>query len=423
MQTYEEKIGPVRLTLLETKKFKSSKIVFKFRAPLERETITKRTLLSMLFETNNELYKTQTEFRRRLAYLYGANFYTTVEKKGNEHIITAVFDLVNGKLVKDGEKLLKEAFQFIEQVFFFPNVSDAAFHEATLEREKANLKSRLESVFDDKIRYANKRLIEEMFSEDVFKYPASGVLEDVDAIGATDLYQYYQRFLKEDQIDLLVCGDITRDELIPQVEALSFSEREKTLGKNGSETYRTSLHEVFENQPINQGKLALGYHTGVYFGDENFVPLQLANGLLGGYSNSKIFINVREKASLAYYASSRMDSFKGFMLISAGIDEKNYKQAREIIEEQVEAMKRGDFTEEELEQTKKMYINQLLEANDSAQGLIELTYNNLLKQADLDLANWIQKIKQTTKDEVTKAAQVFEMNTLYFLSKEVTGNE
>lgn len=423
MQTYEEKVGAVRLTLLETKKFKSSKIVFKFRAPLERETITKRTLLSMLFETNNEMYKTQTEFRRRLAYLYGANFYTTVEKKGNEHILTAVFDLVNGKLVKDGEKLLKEAFQFIQQVFFFPNATDASFHEATLEREKINLKSRLESVFDDKIRYANKRLIEEMFADDVFKYPASGVLEDVDAISASELYHYYQHFLKEDQIDLLVCGDITRDELIPQVEALPFSKREEAASKNERETTQTEMHEVFENQPINQGKLALGYHTGVYFGDSNFVPLQLANGLLGGFSNSKIFINVREKASLAYYASSRIDSFKGFMLISAGIDEKNYDQARAIIEEQVKAMKQGAFTEDELEQTKKMYINQLLEANDSAQGLIELTYNNLLKQADLSLRNWIQKIKQASKDEVTEAAQVFEMNTLYFLSKEVTGNE
>lgn len=423
MQTYEEKVGAVRLTLLETKKFKSSKIVFKFRAPLERETITKRALLSMLFETNNEMYKTQTEFRRRLAYLYGANFYTTVEKKGNEHILTAVFDLVNGKLVKDGEKLLKEAFQFIQQVFFFPNAADASFHEATLEREKINLKSRLESVFDDKIRYANKRLIEAMFADDVFKYPASGVLEDVDAISASELYHYYQRFLKEDQIDLLVCGDITRDELIPQVEALPFSKREEATSKNERETTQTEMHEVFETQPINQGKLALGYHTGVYFGDSNFVPLQLANGLLGGFSNSKIFINVREKASLAYYASSRIDSFKGFMLISAGIDEKNYKQARAIIEEQVKAMKQGDFTEDELEQTKKMYINQLLEANDSAQGLIELTYNNLLKEADLSLENWIRKIKQVSKDEVTEAAQVFEMNTLYFLSKEVTGDE
>lgn len=423
MQTYQEKIGAVNMTLLETKKFKSSKIVFKFRAPLERETITKRTLLSMLFETNNEMYKTQTEFRRRLAYLYGANFYTTVEKKGNEHILTAVFDTVSGRFVKDGDTLLKEAFKFMEQVFFFPNKNGAAFHEATLEREKVNLKSRLESVFDDKIRYANKRLIEEMFQDDVFRYPASGVLEDVDQISASELFDYYQNFLKNDQIDLLVAGDITRDEIVPLVESLPFADRAEKESLNKAFPVRSEVQVITENQPINQGKLALSYHTGVFFGDADFVPLQLANGLLGGYANSKIFINVREKASLAYYASSRIDSFKGFMLISAGIDEKNYEQALKIIKEQVAAMKAGDFTEEELAQTKEMYINQLLETNDSAQGLIELAYNNELKQADLALSQWIEQIRGTTKDEVTQAVQKLQEDTIYFLAKGANEHE
>lgn len=162
---------------------------------------------------------------------------------------------------------------------------------------------------------------------------------------------------------------------------------------------------VTENQAINQAKLVLGYQTGVYFGDTDFVPLQLANGLLGGYANSKIFINVREKASLAYYASSRLDTFKGFMIISAGIDEKNREEAIKIIKEQIKAMKVGDFTEEELAQTKEMYVNQLLETSDGAQGLIELAYNNVLKNSDLTLDNWIRKIKATTKEEVVAAIQ------------------
>ncbi|EHL2514371.1 insulinase family protein, partial [Listeria monocytogenes] len=113
----------------------------------------------------------------------------------------------------------------------------------------------------------------------------------------------------------------------------------------------------------------------------------------------------------------RIDSFKGYMIISAGIDEVNYEQALKIIEEQVVAMKQGNFTDDELNQTKEMLINQLLEINDQAQGLIELVYNNVLRDANLDLENWIAKIKQATKEEVVAAINKIKPDTIYFLSK------
>lgn len=111
------------------------------------------------------------------------------------------------------------------------------------------------------------------------------------------------------------------------------------------------------------------------------------------------------------------------MLISAGIDEKNYEQALTIIKEQVASMQTGDFTEEELAQTKAMLSNQLLEANDQAQGLIELAYNNTLKKANLDLSNWLKRISEVTKEEVVTAAKSFELDTIYFLSKGADSNE
>ncbi|MBC1399196.1 insulinase family protein [Listeria fleischmannii] len=417
MDYYQEKLGNLHTTFIETKKFKSNRIVFKFRAPLTRETLTKRALLAMMFETNNAHYKTQTDFRRRLAYLYGANFFTSVEKKGNEHIITAVFDMVDAKLVPESEQLLADAFDFLNDVFFAPNVSEQAFDEETFAREKVNLKSRLESIYDDKIRYANVRLIEEMFAGDVFAYPASGIISDIEGITAQDLYSYYKEFLQNDIIELFICGDMKPSEVAPFVRKLGFSDREmRDLAATPNQEKKEERF-VTENQAINQAKLVLGYQTGVYFGDTDFVPLQLANGLLGGYANSKIFINVREKASLAYYASSRLDTFKGFMIISAGIDEKNREEAIKIIKEQIKAMKVGDFTEEELAQTKEMYVNQLLETSDGAQGLIELAYNNVLKNSDLTLDNWIRKIKATTKEEVVAAIQKIQADTVYFLAK------
>ncbi|EAG5097779.1 insulinase family protein, partial [Listeria monocytogenes] len=167
---FQEKVGPVALTIVPTQKYKSNKIVFKFRAPLERETVTKRALLSILLETNSEKYPTQTAFRKQLANLYGANFYTTTAKKGNEHVLTVIFDMIDGQYVSDGIHILEDAFAFIEQALFHPNVTNGAFNDETLAREKENLKSSLEGIYDDKIRFASKRLVEEMFRDDEFRF-------------------------------------------------------------------------------------------------------------------------------------------------------------------------------------------------------------------------------------------------------------
>ncbi|HDI4762312.1 TPA: insulinase family protein [Listeria monocytogenes] len=414
---FQEKVGPVALTIVPTQKYKSNKIVFKFRAPLERETVTKRALLSILLETNSEKYPTQTAFRKQLANLYGANFYTTTAKKGNEHVLTVIFDMIDGQYVSDGIHILEDAFAFIEQALFHPNVTNGAFNDETLTREKENLKSSLEGIYDDKIRFASKRLVEEMFRDDEFRFGSAGVLEDIDAITAKDLYEYYLQFIAEDAIEIFICGDVTKEEVLPLIEKMAFAPRAERKGVFYTKEAPKVVRTIHEQQAINQGKLVLGYQTETLFGDDDFVALQLANGLLGGFANSKIFINVREKASLAYYASSRIDSFKGYMIISAGIDEVNYEQALKIIEEQVVAMKQGNFTEDELNQTKEMLINQLLETNDQAQGLIELVYNNVLRKANLDLENWIAKIKQATKEEVVAAINKIKPDTIYFLSK------
>ncbi|MBC1934994.1 insulinase family protein [Listeria grandensis] len=422
-QEYKEQVGAIQLTLIPSDKYKSNKIVFKFRAPLDRATTTKRALIAALIETNTKKYPTQTAFRKELASLYGANFYASVDKKGNEHIITAVLDMVDGQFVPEGDALLQQAFELIQEIIFNPNVADGSFNEVTVAREKENLAQRLESVYDDKIRYANKRLTEIMFTDENYKYGAAGVLEDIAGITGADLFEYYQQFLTEDTIDLFICGDVKKDAVIPLIKALPFADRAYRELDVIAPIHPKNVTTVKENQPINQGKLVLGYRTNILFGEDAYVPLQLANGLLGGFANSKIFINVREKASLAYYANSRIDSFHGFMLISAGIDEKNYDQALAIIKEQVAAMQAGDFTEEELSQTKAMLSNQLLEANDQAQGLIELAYNNTLKKANLDLANWLKRIAAVTKEEVVAATASFELDTIYFLSKGADSNE
>ncbi|MGX1264578.1 putative Zn-dependent peptidase [Rossellomorea marisflavi] len=160
----------------------------------------------------------------------------------------------------------------------------------------------------------------------------------------------------------------------------------------------------------------IGYRTHTQYGDEDYFALQVFNGIFGGFSHSKLFINVREKASLAYYAASRLESHKGLLMVMSGIESKNYDQAVGIIDEQLQAMKAGEFTSDELEQTKAVMRNQMLETIDTPRGLVEVLYQNAFAGMDIGLNDWLSKIDAATKDEVVKAANKVELDTIYFLT-------
>ena len=177
------------------------------------------------------------------------------------------------------------------------------------------------------------------------------------------------------------------------------------------------VKEIKEAQDVKQGKLNIGFRTNVLYGDEDYYAIQVYNGIFGGYSHSKLFINVREKASLAYYVASRLESHKGLMLVMSGIDNSNYEQAVSIIKEQIQAMNNGDFTEDEISQTKAVIKNQLLETIDTSRGIVEILYHNVVSKENISLDDWISKMDKVSKADIMKVANNIELDTIYFLTE------
>ncbi len=174
-------------------------------------------------------------------------------------------------------------------------------------------------------------------------------------------------------------------------------------------------NEVIEEQDVKQGKLNVGYRTNITYEDPSYYALQVFNGIFGGFSHSKLFINVREKASLAYYAASRVESHKGLLMVMSGVDAKNYDQAVAIIKEQMNAMKVGEFTDKEIDQTKSVLVNQLLETIDTSRGLIEVLYNDVVAKVEQPIEEWVRQIEEVTKDQILEVASKIQLDTIYFL--------
>lgn len=412
-----------KLHLINTGKYKTNTLVWKMKAPINAENVTLRALLPYVLQSNSKKYPSTALLRSYLDDLYGAVFYVDLAKKGEYHVISMIIEVANEKFLTDSTPLLKKAVEFLAEILTNPNTDGNAFNRETVEQEKRTLKQRIQSVFDDKMKYSNFRLIEEMCKDEPYALNVHGRIEDVDSITPEALYEYYQQAINEDELDLYIIGDIDEEETASIVDE-EFHFQSRTPKKTGTGRAKIGeVQEIQEVQDIRQGKLNIGFRTNILYGEPDYFPLQVLNGIYGGFSHSKLFINVREKNSLAYYAASRLESHKGLMIVMSGIDSKNYQQAVDIIKEQMEAMKKGDFSDEELAQTKAVIKNQLLETMDTARGTIEILYHNVVAGKNISVDEWLTRVDETTKEDIEKAAAKIQLDTIYFLTGAEAGKQ
>ncbi|ELB37955.1 EF-P 5-aminopentanol modification-associated protein YfmF [Enterococcus faecium] len=408
----------VNLHVLPTKQYKTIRIFIRFTARLQQEVITKRSLLSSMLETNSLNYPDQTKLSAKLAELYGASFGLSVRKKGNLHWLNVGISFVNCEYVND-PNLFSQAVDFLKEVLFYPNIKNQQFDQLTFDLEKNNLRLYLESLKEDKQTFASYALQELYFENSPEqKIPSLGVVEEIDKITARSLAAYYQEMMANDQIDIFVVGDVDPDKAAEAVGQLPFEPRETAH----PELFYTQpqVNIVKERQvrePIVQAKLNLAYQTNVYYDEPERFALMVFNGLFGGFPHSKLFMNVREKESLAYYASSSVDTFRGFMSVQTGIDEKNRNQVLRLIHEQLESLRNGEITDLELAQTKAMLRNQYLLSLDSPQAAIEASFlDSWLPETKLSDEEWLKRMESVTIKEIQQVAEQIELQAIFFLA-------
>ena len=151
------------------------------------------------------------------------------------------------------------------------------------------------------------------------------------------------------------------------------------------------VKHVEEKQPVNQGKLSLGFRTNTGPADDDYYPLLVYNGILGGGIHSKFFKNVREKAGIAYYAFSRLEKFKGLMAASCGIEHSDRKKAESIMLTQVEEIAEGNISDYEFNATIKSIETGIDTLKDSQPGIVEFISVNTLQGATIHLTACLKR--------------------------------
>lgn len=415
-QTTIQKQG-YNLNIIQTEKYKTNSIVLKMKAPLSKETVSYRALLPQVLQSSTENYPTTTSLRAHLEELYGAALYVNVSKKGEYHIMTFTLEIANEKFLSDSEPLLEKGIELLSEVLLQPHLHQDAFINKEVEQEKRALKQRIQSLNDDKMKYSSIRLVEEMCGDEPYGLEVNGSVELVEQITPDNLYAYYKHAIETDEVDLYIVGDVSEK----QAEAICNKYLHLTARKPEQQPYRNipardEVKEVKEQQDVQQGKLNIGYRTGIIYGDDKYYALQVFNGIFGGFSHSKLFMQVREKNSLAYYVASRIESHKGLLMVMSGIQSENYAKTLTIIREQMDAMQKGDFSDEIIEQTKAVIENQLLETIDHPVGLVEVLYHNVVAPKKITIDEWINEVQKVKRDEIIAVANQVQLDTIYFLT-------
>ncbi|ENH96529.1 hypothetical protein J416_10186 [Gracilibacillus halophilus YIM-C55.5] len=404
--------------LLHTKKFKTIHIAFKFVTNLSRDSITKRALLPYVLQQGTQNYPTAIALRQQLDELYGAVLHMDSSKKGENHIITVRLEMANEQYISSQTSLLDQAIQLLEEILYRPKLEGNGFDPQQVEREKQTLQSKMTALTEDKMSFANTRMIEEMCESEPYQLRVHGYREDLEEINGESLYQYYQKMLQEDRLDVFAIGDIDELDVMDKINQMIQRNTQQQLTQPTTQQQIESSQTIIETDQVQQAKLHFGYRTGITYDDKKYPALHVFNGLFGGFPSSKLFLNVREKHSLAYYAASRVESHKGLLFVFSGIAPDQYDRARSIILEQMEQMRTGDFTEQDIQETKDMLVNQLKETLDNPQGMMELHYQQVLGNSQRSPEQFIQEVQQVTKQEVTDVAKQIQLDTVYLLTSE-----
>ena len=411
-----ELVPGISAHFVQSKKFKTNKITVRFTASLSLETVAGRMLSASMLETANKAYPTSQAFRKYLASLYGADISTSAYRRGQAHILDLTFTYVRDEFLSKKNVLTSRILELVKQTLFSPLVQDGAFEPALFEIERKQLLASLATDMDDSFYFAHKELDSLFFHDERLQLRYSDLRNSILNESPESSYTCFQDALKNDRIDFFFLGDFNEVEIAESLKSLPFTARKSNVAIQYNQSYSNVLQEGMVQRNVGQSILEMGYHSPVKYGDDQHLPMLVMNGLLGEFAHSKLFTNVRENAGIAYTVSSQLDLFSGLLRMYAGIDRGNRNHARKMMNHQLMDLKKGNFTDFELNQTKEMIRRSLLIAQDSQHTLVERIYlTALFGKATFDIDRLLEKLESVDKEAVCIAANSLKLQAIYFM--------
>ena len=405
----------VYLTYVPAVKFKTGFLSAQFLTPLRAETAGYNALLCAVLERGCRKYPDMEKLSAALDLLYGANVEHIVRKRGEMQLWGFAASAIDDAFVPGGGQLLEGVAEILGELICHPVLENGLLKKEYVDSERANLLDAIRAAVNDKRTYAGKRLLEEMCRGEAYGLSHIGEEADVAAITAEGLTEHYRRQLATARLELYYCGRAELERVMAAVEPILRDlpvSQETAIAPPLVHPVRTEPLVIRQAMDVSQGKLGVGFSVDSEDRDAVFVM----NTIFGGTSNSKLFLNVREKLSLCYYASSTYHKAKNLITVSSGIEFQNYQKALDEIQAQLECMKRGDWEEWELTGARSCIANGHRSIDDSAGRLEDFYMGQIATGQQNSPESLMEAALAVTPERIMAAAQAVSLDTIYFLT-------
>ena len=407
----------VTLRCYPDNRFKKCAISLQLLRPMCREEAAKNALLPAVLLRGTEACPDLRSITWRLDELYGAGAHTMVRRVGEVQTVGFVMSMMEDRFALEPEGVLAPGVEFLRQLLLEPVQVAGAFDPDFVESEKRNLISAIESELNDKRSYASARMIRLMCQGDSFAVPRLGYAEDVAAETPKSLWAHYQKILRESPVEIFYVGaakpETVAKLLMPLAECLGREVVEVT--RKAPFVPQTEAGEHVEEMDINQGKLCMGFTTPITSDDPDYEAMRLLCSVYGSGMTSKLFMNVREKLSLCYYASAGYYGAKGILTVSSGIDEENYETAKAEILRQLDLCAQGEITQEELEAARSGILSGLRGVPDSPGALESYYAVGAISGNEMTPEEYAARLNRVTLEDLARCAKSLKLHTVYFL--------
>lgn len=416
MNTETINMGAYNLHFIKTKKFKTITIDVDFYREIKKEEITKRNLLKMVLLESSKNYKSERELIIESENLYDIKVSSSISRIGKFSNLSFQTKFLNEKFTEEG--MNKESIIFFLDLIFCPNVKEESF--INIEKEKSKLRQDIISLKDNKIKYAVLLLMEKI-KEREYSYNTFGYIDDLDDINGKNLYDYYQKVLKEDQIDIFVLGDFDsnqiKDIFKEYFKVTTFKKENKNLLVE-SLPKRKRLVRYREYDKVNQSQLIMLCNLNDLTEFERRYTIKLYNEILGGSSSSMLFENVREKNSYCYYINSSIKAYDNIIIINSGVEKENIDKTIKLTKKILKNISEGKIKEEVITSAKNTIISSIKSSSDEPMGIINTHFSSVLVGTPCEDER-IENINKITKSDIVKVSKKVSLHTVLTLeSKE-----
>lgn len=401
---------------IDAPKFKTNLITVYFNIPLKRETVTSAALLPAVLKRGTEKYPTMKELSRRLDDMYAASVSAGVRMKGDGEVLYFSIGYVADRFFEKG--LTEKAAEFLHDFIFSPLTENGAFNRDYVDGEKVNLKNAIQGLVNDKRAYTEFKCREEMFDGEGYGMFEAGYEEDLSDITPESLYEFYLDVIKNAKADVFFSGtaDEETENTVKSIFAKALEPRKAEYVKTIAAEFKgDEVREIEEEADVSQSKLCIGMRCGVAADSPKYPALVVANCIFGGSAFSKLFMNVREKLSLCYYAAARYVMTKSVMTVSSGIQTENYQAAYDEIMNQFKDMQDGNISDFEIESAKKYLCTAYNSINDSLRGTEDYYLTQAMLGSNRSIDELLNLTSKVTVDEIAEVMKNTKPDVVYFL--------